>query len=307
MNPRISTSMMYQSHVANMLSRQVRLEHMGQQLSSQKRLVTAKDDPVDAGCTIALERSLAALTQYGKNTNMVQSRLGLQENALENAGAAMNRAKDLTIAAGNGVLAPENRKSLAIELEKLKDTVMELANAADGNGRYLFAGAADAKAPFSNTNGEISYHGDNLRREIEIAPDTFVKDTVPGSEVFFNIGPDKQSVFSIFDRLTETLNNTAISPEDLNKALSDGLRDISLANEQFVSARTAIGVQQAHIDTTLDLRAANEVALRTHLSSIQDLDMAKAIGDYQMEQIALQASQSVYMKMQGMSLLDHMR
>jgi len=84
MNPRISTSMMYQQSVSHMLGKQVRINHLSRQLDSLSRIVTAKDDPVAAGAVQRLERTLSALGQYGKNANGVQSRLGLQENALAN-------------------------------------------------------------------------------------------------------------------------------------------------------------------------------------------------------------------------------
>jgi len=182
MNPRISTSMMYQNQVSHMLSKQVRINHLGQQLANRERMVTAKDDPVAAGSAQALDRSLAALRQYGKNANFVQSRLGLQEDALSSAGDVMGRVRNLTIEAGDGALAPENREAIAIELEKLKDSLLDIANAADGNGRYLFAGTSDANAPFAINDGKLAYHGDAVQRRIEIAPETFVKDTVPGSQ-----------------------------------------------------------------------------------------------------------------------------
>jgi len=307
MNPRISTSMMYQQSIANIMSKQARLEHLGRQVSSRERLVTAKDDPVDAASIIGLGRNLAALNQYGKNANFVQSRLGLQENALESAGNAMARARDLTIQAGNAILTPENRKAIVVELEKLKDTVLDLANATDGNGRYLFAGTRDAEAAFVKTGATITYQGDDIQRETEIAPSTLVKDALPGSAVFFNIGPEQKDVFSVLDHLTSALDNSAISTEDLNAVLSASLRDVSLAGDQFVNARTAIGVQLKKIDTTADLRAANEVTLETQLSAIRDINDAQVIGELNLEKIALEAAQTVFMKMQGMSLFERMR
>src|SRR5690606_7524202 len=51
----------------------------------------------------------------------------------------------------------------------------------------LFAGAADDVAPFSRVAGGVAYNGDQTQRTVEIAPDTFVKDTLPGSEVFMRI------------------------------------------------------------------------------------------------------------------------
>jgi len=309
MNPRISTSMMYQQSIAGMQSRQVRIEHISRQLDSLERLVTAKDDPVAAGAAQRLDRTLAALTQYGKNANGVESRLGLQANALSQAGEVMARVRELTIEAGSGALSQEDRKTIANEIGQLQKTLLDLANTADGNGRYLFAGTADADAPFARTGGKLEYHGNQTQRQIEIAPDTLVKDVIPGSEIFYGIGPEQQDVFSVLERLVDALGQPASTPDEraaLNAALDAGLRDIALAGDKFIDAHAAIGAQLKTIETTAELRAANEVTLKTELSGLRDLDFVEAIGDLNLEKIALQAAQTVFMQMQSMSLFARM-
>jgi len=309
MNPRISTSMMQQQSLSSMLGKQARIHHLGRQLDSLQRIVTAKDDPVAAGTAQRLERNLAALEQYGKNTNNVQSRLGLQANALQQAGDVMNRIRDLTIGANSGARSLEDRKTIANEIGQLKTHLLELANSADGSGRYLFAGTSDAKAPFTRTGGTLEYHGNQVRREIDIAPDTAVKDTIPGSEIFTGIGPEQQDVFAILDHLEAALNKPATTPDErtaLSNALDAGLRDIALAGDRIIDAHAAVGAQLKQIDLAAELRAANEVTLKTDLSATRDLDFAETLGELNLEKIALQAAQSLFMQMQEMSLFNRM-
>jgi len=187
MTPRMSTSMMFNQSVSTMLSGQVRLSHLNQQLSTGQRLITAKDDPVAAGAAVELQRTLAALQQYEKNANLAQSRLNMQENVLEQAGHLIGRVKELMIKATDGILALEDRQAIAGELSKIRESLIGLANASDGNQRHLFAGTADASAPFVNEDGRIVYRGDQVQRRIDIAPNTSVMDTLPGSEVFMRI------------------------------------------------------------------------------------------------------------------------
>jgi len=310
MNPRISTSMMYQQSVLAMQAKQVRIDYLGNQLSTRQRLLTAKDDPVGVSAAQELDRNLAALDQYGKNANLVQSRLGMQENTLEAAGNVMARAKELVIQANSGVRSLEERQITAGELKELKAALLQHANSSDGFGRYLFAGTSDAEAPFVVSAGKVSYQGDQTRLQVEIAPDTFVKDAAPGSEVFFGIGPDRQDAFAILDHLIDALGQPADTPAGkaaLSDALGAGLRDVTLAGEQFTATRTNIGTQLAQIDAAAELRAANTVMVKTSLSEIRDLDYAQAIVDFNLEKVALQASQSVFMQMQSMSLFDRMR
>jgi flagellar hook-associated protein 3 FlgL len=187
MNNRISSNMMYDQSVFLMMSKQSKLSHLEQQLATGKKIVTAKDDPVASGTAVGMDRILAELKQLGANAGSAQNRLGLQENALTQAGELLQSVSDLSIQANNAALSPDDRKALASELRSIKDSLLALSNTTDGSGRYLFGGAADASAPFSMANGVVTYNGDQTQRQVEVAPGTFVKDALPGSEIFMRI------------------------------------------------------------------------------------------------------------------------
>lgn len=187
MSNRISTSMMYDQSLATMLSRQKQLASLQQQIATGKKTVTAKDDPVGAGAAVGLDRSLAELERFGLNANNINNRLGMQENVLALAGDDMIRINELAVQANSDTLSDDDRRSIAAELRSLREHLVSLANSSDGTGRYLFAGAADDVAPFGPVAGGIAYNGDQTQRMVEIAPDTFVKDTLPGSEVFMRV------------------------------------------------------------------------------------------------------------------------
>ncbi|WP_028917082.1 flagellar hook-associated protein FlgL [Pseudoxanthomonas sp. J35] len=401
MNGRISTAAIYQQSVSLMLGKQARLSHLQQQLATGQKLVTAKDDPVAAGAAVGLDRALAALEQFGKNANTVQNRLGLQENALQQAGELMAQVNDLAIQANSAALSNADRKAIAAELAAIHDSLLSLANSTDGAGRYLFAGAADDTAPFSQVAGRVVYNGDQTQRRVEVAPGAFVDDALPGSEIFmrirtgdgtvdaqaspgntgtgllmdygrapgteawdgrrytveftapdayrvvdedgnevatgayadgaeiafaglrltvagqpaagdsFGIGPSaSKDVFATIADLVQALNADPATPAQraaMQNALQAGMRDVRQAAERMIDARAAGGAQLAAIDDAAELRASNEVTFKTTLSSLRDLDYAAAIGQFQLEQAALQAAQNLFVRMQGMSLFDRLR
>jgi flagellar hook-associated protein 3 FlgL len=187
MNYRISTGMMYQQSINTMLAKQAKLAHTQQQLSSGQRLVTAKDDPVAAGTAVGLDRAVAELERFGMNASAVQNRLGLQENALTQVGDAMARVNELVIQANNAAMGDDSRQAISTELKSIYAGLLDLANSTDGAGRYLFGGTSDGSAPFAIAGGNVIYSGDQSQRQVEVAPDMFVADTLPGSEVFLRL------------------------------------------------------------------------------------------------------------------------
>lgn len=184
---RISTGMLHQQSITALLSKQAKLAHTQQQLATDTKLLSAKDDPVGAGVAVGLDRSLAELERFGANANALQNRLGLQENALTQVGGAMARIHELTVQAGNPALGNDSRRAISTELRSIKAGLLDLANSTDGAGRYLFGGAADGSAPFSVSGGSVVYAGDQTQRQVEVAPDTFVLDALPGSEIFLRL------------------------------------------------------------------------------------------------------------------------
>ena len=69
-------------------------------------------------------------------------------------------------------------------------------------------------------------------------------------------------------------------------------------------ARAAGGAQLKTLDNAADMRESNGVTLKTTLSSMRDLDYADALSQYQLENTALQAAQTLFAQMQQMSLFN---
>ncbi len=398
---RISTNMMYNQSVSLMLGKQAKLSHLEQQLATGKRLVSAKDDPVTAGTAVNLDRTVAELARFQQNANVVQNRLGLQENALQQAGEMMSRVTELTIQANNPALSSADLQAIGAELKSIHEGLLALANSTDGNGRYLFAGASDDSTAFSLANGIISYNGDQTQKQVEVAPQTYVADALPGSEIFMRIrtgdgtvdgssgagntgtgvltdlsrdsssgnwngdsytvrftGPDTydvldaggnpiqsgtfkagedisfqglrihvegepaagdtfgigaagtRDIFSTITGLISALEMDTATPAAAaaqQNVLQAGIRDVARAAEKMIDARASGGSQLMALDNAAALREANEVTIKTTLSSLRDLDYAEAISQYQLESAALQAAQTIFSQMQSMSLFNMIR
>ena len=187
MNNRISSGMMFTQSVALMMAKQNKMHHLEQQIATGSRLVSAKDDPVAAGSAVGLDRALAELDRLEKNASNVQNRLGLQENALTQVGDMMGRITELAIYANNPALADADKKAMVTELEAIRGNLLATANATDGTGRYLFGGTTDANTPFQQIAGGVRYVGDQTQRSVEVAPDSYAADALPGSEIFLRI------------------------------------------------------------------------------------------------------------------------
>ncbi len=402
MNDRISTGMMFSQSVNQMLGKQAKISHLELQIATGSKLVSAKDDPVAAGTAVGLDRVVAGLAQLGKNANATQNRLGMQENALAQANELMTRAVELSIQANTPVPQSSDLQGIVSELKTIKESLLGLANSKDGSGRYLFGGASDADAPFTVSNGSVTYSGDQTQRQVEVAPGMLVSDALPGSEIFmrirtgdgtvdgaaasgntgsglltstsrdgsadwdgerytvrfteagdgayevldgggavvgtgvhasgedisvgglrlriegvpaagdsFSAGPaDTRDIFATLDSLIGALEagpQTGAERTAMQNVLQSSMRDLTRASENMIDARAKGGAQLAAIEDAADARESTKVTVKSTLSSLRDLDYAEAIGQYKIENAALQAAQTIFSQMQAMSLFNTIR
>lgn len=136
-------------------------------------------------------------------------------------------------------------------------------------------------------------------------------DGAPAAGDSFEIGAStNKDVFATITDLVDALGSDPLTAADkaaLQNTLQSSMRDISQASAKMIDARASGGAQLAALDNASELRESNTVTLKTTLSSLRDLDYAEAIGQYQLEQAALKAAQTIFTQMQSMSLFNSIR
>ncbi|MDV3468771.1 flagellar hook-associated protein FlgL [Stenotrophomonas sp. C3(2023)] len=118
-----------------------------------------------------------------------------------------------------------------------------------------------------------------------------------------------RDIFATMDGLIGALNSDVGTPALLaaqQNKLQSALRDVARASERMIDGRAAGGAQLKAVDNAADMRESNAVTLKTTLSGMRDLDYADALSQYQLEQTALQAAQTIFTQMQQMSLFQRL-
>jgi flagellar hook-associated protein 3 FlgL len=188
MTLRLSTAGIHQQGLSALLRQQSNVARAQLELTTQQKLINGADNPSGMANAKRLEHALSTLEQQDKDSALVEHRLRTQEQALTDVGTQLDRARQLTVQAGNGALSDADRASIAGELRQIKDAIIAIGNRDDGTGNRLFAGSRDGVSPFVvDANGGVSYIGDDGRNQVEVAPGLRVGDTDPGSDLFLRI------------------------------------------------------------------------------------------------------------------------
>ncbi|HEY6123162.1 MAG TPA: flagellar hook-associated protein FlgL, partial [Steroidobacteraceae bacterium] len=200
---RVSTAGMHRTTIDAILEHQVKLSKTQTQVTTGKKFQTAAEDPIGSARASALDRKLADNAQYGRNSNMLQSRLSYEEQTLADITSVLQSARDSALAGANATLGQSERKMIANQVRQNLAALMDMANRQDGNGEYLFAGTSSATRPFAQGASGVIYQGDQTTRQIRISSTQALTDVHTGVDAFMGI-TERNGVF----RTTVSAANT---------------------------------------------------------------------------------------------------
>lgn len=184
---RVSTLGTFEQGVNAMRELQAALDRTQRQVSSGRRILTPSDDPISASRALELRERLARLAQFDRNGTIAKNRLQTEEAALSNVNDLLQRIRELALQANNAIQSNESRSLIATEMRQHLSQLVQVANAKDGSGRFLFSGNLDDTTPVSVTASGYAYNGDQGERRIQIGEGRYIADGDSGDEVFFRI------------------------------------------------------------------------------------------------------------------------
>ena len=183
---RMSTVQIFNQGVNNLLDRQADVTKTQEQLASGKRIMSASEDPAGTARTLDITSQLARIDAYQRNTVAVQSSLNLEESALGSVVNDLQRARELTIQANNATMTGADRRSIAVELSAILESIIATANTQDASGEYIFAGFQSETRPFTQTSSGATYNGDDGQRFMQVSATVQIASSNSGSDVFMS-------------------------------------------------------------------------------------------------------------------------
>ena len=183
---RISTSSLFESGTNQLGTLQSAIAKTQMQLSTNRRMLTAADDPIAAARALEVTQSQSVNTQFATNRQNARNSLSQVELALQGATGLLQDVQTLATSAGNGALSQADRESYAIELQGRLNDLLGIANSADGAGGYLFSGFKSTTLPFTLTAGGAQYQGDQGQRQLQVGSSRQLAISDSGASIFEN-------------------------------------------------------------------------------------------------------------------------
>lgn len=189
-------------------------------------------------------------------------------------------------------------------------TTYDLVDSASGNS-LLTAPAAPAPAPLASQRIYQSGQPIALAQSGPPSFDLGISVTITGAPAngdSFAIAPStSQSVFATLSNLIGALEAPAATPAANAKYINEiglGLTNVDQAIDNILRVRAQIGSRMNEIESLGSLTEGLGLQHQQTLSSLQDLDYAKAIADLSRKQTDLEAAQQSFVRISQLSLFN---
>jgi flagellar hook-associated protein 3 FlgL len=116
----------------------------------------------------------------------------------------------------------------------------------------------------------------------------------------------QRSVFSVLDRAITDIGKAA-NANAASQAVGQALHNIDTSIERISAVRGQAGEYLGRAERITDTNTQRNIEQETNRSNAEDVDMVKAISDFQNQQTAYQAALQSYAQIQKLSLFDYMR
>jgi flagellar hook-associated protein 3 FlgL len=299
--PRITQRLMVERSLSSMQSGMNRLARSQEQLSTGRLINRPSDSPTGTNDAMRLRAQLAADAQYYRNASDGLSYLGRTDNTLTTMVDNVRRARDLVVqGASTGSNGPDARAAIAAELRQIKESLVALANT-EHMGRPLFGGTSTG--PAYTTAGAppaATYNGDDGEVVRVVGDDMPVKVNVTGREAF-EVGGD--DLFTVMDDTIAAMEADPVVSADIG----DKLGRIDAVSKQMLSALADVGTRYGRVEGALATLTSTNLDNTAALSGVENVDIAKAVMDLQMAEVAHQAALGATARVLQPSLIDFLR
>lgn len=266
------------------------------QLASGKRMRRPSDDPTGMNRALELRASLAAREQEGRNAADGKMWMDLADSKLQDAVGQLQRVRELAVR-GATFTSPQEREAIALEVGQLREDLVSLANS-QHQGRGLFSGFSAGDA-VQKVGGVWTYTGDAGQINRRVGENEVVTINVTADVAFgFSAGND---VFSVLDDL-----ETALRADD-TAGIETALGNVDDGLQTVLGGLGILGARANQIETAIARNADDKITLTQQLSSLEDVDIAEAVMDLELQKTAYEAALAAFAQSSQTSLVDFLR
>lgn len=229
-----------------------------EKLSTGQRITRGSDDASGLAVSEKMRSQIRGLNQAVRNINDGISMIQTAESYLQTTTESLQRVRELSVQASNGIYSDEDRGYIQVEVSQMVDEINRVASQAQFNGMNLLDGRFDV----DNGGTAMSLHmGANMGQTEAVS--------------------------------IKTMTSAALQIEGLSIASSDAangsIGTVDAALLTVNAQRSNLGAYQNRLEMTVKGQMVAAENLQAAESQIRDLNMAQGMVDFSRDQILAEA------------------
>lgn len=156
---RISSQMNNNNTQSSLRLQESRLNRANNQIGSQHRIQSLRDDPIAAGHLVRYQSYLGRVKQFEKNALTLSDQFQVREGYMTDSLDIMQRVRELAVTGANGIYNKEDMSNMATEVDELLKALIQNANAVSADGNSIFAGTNTKATAFDIEMGNVEGSG----------------------------------------------------------------------------------------------------------------------------------------------------
>ncbi|MEC2309885.1 flagellar hook-associated protein FlgL [Bacillus atrophaeus] len=297
---RVTQGMIQQNSLRYIGSSYAKLDKLQSQVSSGKKISKASDDPIVAMKSLKYNTQLSQVKQYQSNASQAFTWLENTETNITEGIDVLSKVRDLVVQAKNGQNGEAELKSIGVEVNQLKEQLLNIANT-QVNGRYIFNGTNSDSPPVVD-NGDGTYtipDADDVN--VNISSNMTLKVNSDPKSAFGGTSASGQNVFEMLESLENALNSGSV--DDMKSTLSD----IDQFTDGMSAERSDIGARYNRLELINKRLETQEETATKVLSDNEDVELEEVITDFIAQQSVHRAALAVNAKIVQPTLIDFLK
>lgn len=266
-------------------------------IASGKQIQRPSDGPAQVLSALDYRSQLRRNEQLGRNAHDAGAWLDNADSALTHSVDRLTRARTLVVGGINGSADAQSRRAYAAEIRAIREELIQTANT-QYLGRPIFSGTADTGTAYA---ADGTYQGNTGTVERNVAPGVSIQVNRAGPAVFGDASHPDGNVFQVLADIADALEAGDIA------GATAGLDKIGRSTDRIETAQVEMGARSKQIEEIGFRNAEVDVELKAALSEVEDVDMAEALIEVRVQEMAYQAALQVTAKVIQPTLLDFLR
>ncbi|WP_307771374.1 flagellar hook-associated protein 3 [uncultured Treponema sp.] len=175
---------------------EVNSNRLSNQIGSQSRISSLRDDPIAAGHLVRYQSYLGRVERFEKNAQTLADQFNVREGYINQNLQIMQRVRELAVGGASGTYTPDDLKNMATEVNELLKEMVQNANAVGPDGNTLFSGTRTKGVAFDVVMGNVPganealienvrYNGNVGINKVEVDENAYLEVDSSGNKTFW--------------------------------------------------------------------------------------------------------------------------